>query len=80
LNAPDRFSAVKRRFGAAELLELAIVEGLHHRGSGRNRCECPGCRNGDPRGVSIGEKNGVGLWQTLAGRCRVLRWRPPEAA
>jgi hypothetical protein len=61
LNAPDRFAAVKQRFGAAELLDLAKSEGLRHRGSGRNRCECPGCR-GDPRGVSIGEKNGVGLW------------------
>jgi len=53
---------LKHCFGAAELLELAKNEGLHHRGSGRNRCECPGCRNGDPRGASIGEQNGVGLW------------------
>ncbi len=60
--ARDRFDEVKHRFGAAGLLELAEAEGLHHRGSGRNRCECPGCRNGDPRGASIGEKNGVGLW------------------
>jgi hypothetical protein len=42
---------------------LAQAEGLHHRGSGRNRCECPGCKNGDPRGVSIGEHDGVGVWR-----------------
>ena len=42
-----------------ELLELAKIEDLHHRGSGRDRCECPGCRNGDPRGARIGEKNAV---------------------
>ena len=63
LGAPDRFGDVKRYFGAAALLELAKAEGLHHRGSGRNRSECPGCRNGDPRGVSIGERDGCGVWK-----------------
>jgi hypothetical protein len=57
-----RLDALKRRFGPEELLDLATAEGLHHRGSGRRRCECPGCRNGDVRGVSIGEKDGCGVW------------------
>lgn len=51
--------ALKRRFGAEQLLQLADSEGLRHCGP---RCECPGCRNGDMRGASIGEKDGVGLW------------------
>ncbi len=59
----DRFGDIKRHFGAAALLELAQAEGLHHRGSGRNRSECPGCRNGDVRGVSIGERDGCGVWK-----------------
>jgi hypothetical protein len=59
----DRFEELKRRFGLADLLGLAQAEDLRHRGSGRNRSECPACRNGDVRGVSIGEKDGVGLWR-----------------
>src|ERR1700682_1633283 len=57
----DRFEEVKRRFGVAELIELAHTEDLPHRGSGRRRGESPACRNGDPRGVSIGERNGGGV-------------------
>ena len=59
----DRFELIKQRFGLPEILELATAEGLRHRGSGRNRSECPGCRNGDVRGASLGEKNGVGVWR-----------------
>ena len=55
--------ALKRAFGVAELHALAAAEGLIHRGSGRNRAECPGCRNGDPRGVSLGESDGIGVWK-----------------
>lgn len=51
--------ALKRRFGAEQLLQLADSEGLGHSWT---RCECPGCRNGDARGASIGEVDGVGLW------------------
>ena len=53
---------LKRCFGRSELFALAETEDLVRRGSGRNRSECPQCRNGDPRGVSIGESNGVGVW------------------
>jgi hypothetical protein len=52
-------TTLKQRFTAEKLVQLAEVEGLRHCG---NRCECPGCRNGDARGASIGEKEGVGLW------------------
>ena len=64
MNRPgaDRLEEVKRRFGLNELLDLARLEGLLHRGSGRNRAECPGCRNGDARGASIGERDGIGVW------------------
>lgn len=58
----EALDALKRSFGREELFGLADVEGLVRRGSGRNRSECPGCRNGDPRGVSIGESNGTGVW------------------
>lgn len=58
-----RFEAIKELFGGAELLALAADLDLRHRGSGRNRCECPGCRNGDPRGASLGERDGVGVWK-----------------
>jgi len=61
----DRFEHIKSRFGASELQALAAVEGLVHRGSGRNRAECPGCRNGDVRGASLGESDGVGVWRCM---------------
>jgi len=57
-----QFNQIKRAYGRAEIRALAEAEGLVHRGSGHNRTECPGCRNGDPRGVSIGDQNGVGVW------------------
>lgn len=59
----DSLEDLKRSIGMHELVELADREGLHRRGSGRNRAECPGCRNGDPRGASIGERDGVGVWK-----------------
>ena len=55
----DRFADAKAR---ADLLTIAQDEGLHHRGSGPNRCECPGCRNGDVRGASLSERDGIDLW------------------
>lgn len=64
-HGPDRFEEVKRRFGLCELRDLAGAQGLHRRGSGRNRCECPGCRNGDVRGASLGERDGVGVWRCM---------------
>lgn len=60
--SPNELDDLKRSIGMHQLLELAEREGLRHRGSGRNRSECPGCRNGDPRGASIGERDGVGVW------------------
>jgi hypothetical protein len=57
------FSDIKRAFGAVEIRQLAEEEGLHRRGSGSNRSECPGCRDGDVRGVSIGERENVGVWK-----------------
>jgi hypothetical protein len=62
--SPDlsRCDWMKRRFGAAELMDLAREFGLHHSRSGRTRCECPGCRNGDVRGASVGEREGIGVW------------------
>src|SRR5204863_4981903 len=59
----QRLTDLKRSFGLLELVALADAEDLRHRGSGRNRSECPGCRNGDRRGASIGESNGVGVWK-----------------
>src|SRR2546425_6485785 len=59
----ETLDELKRSFGRAELLALAQQEDLWRRGSGTNRSECPGCRNGDPRGASLGEKNGVGVWK-----------------
>lgn len=59
---PQDLADLKRSVGLSQLLDLADREGLRHRGSGRNRSECPGCRNGDARGASIGEKDGVGVW------------------
>lgn len=58
----DSLANLKRSVGLEELIQLADREGLRHRGSGCNRSECPGCRNGDPRGASIGENDGVGVW------------------
>jgi hypothetical protein len=59
---PENLADLKRSMGLEQLRDLADREGLRHRGSGRNRSECPGCRNGDPRGASIGENDGVGVW------------------
>jgi hypothetical protein len=56
------FDDIKRAYGPEQLRELAEAEGMVRRGSGQNRSECPGCRNGDARGASIGERGGVGVW------------------
>jgi hypothetical protein len=59
---PNRYEDLKRSLGLPGLHQIAEAEGLHRTGTKWDRVECPGCRNGDPRGASLGEKDGVVVW------------------
>ena len=63
LKQRDRYEDLKRSLGLSDLHQIAEAEGLHRAGATLTRVECPGCRNGDPRGASLGEKGGVVVWR-----------------